>query len=64
MSDGKVFPFEKFNDKLIEKEVEKALLLYSIVQAVESDDEIIATVQLDNGLQFFLSLEDDEDDPA
>ena len=41
--------------KLIEKEVEKAL---------ESDDEIIVTVQLDNGLQFFLSLEDDEDDPA
>ncbi len=60
MSDGKVFPFEKFNDKLIEKEVEKAL---------ENDDEIIVTVKLDNGLQFylnqfFLSLEDDEDDPA
>lgn len=55
MSDDKVVPFEKFKDKLIEKEVEKAL---------ESDDEIIVTVQLDNGLQFFLSLEDDEDDPA
>lgn len=55
MSDGKVVPFKKFKDKLIEKEVEKAL---------ESDDEIIVTVQLDNGLQFFLSLEDDEDDPA
>jgi LEA14-like dessication related protein len=55
MSDDKVVPFEKFKDKLIEKEVEKAL---------EDDDEIIVTVQLDNGLQFFLSLEDDEDDPA
>jgi hypothetical protein len=55
MSDDKVVPFKKFKDKLIEREVEKAL---------EDDDELIITVQLDNGLQFFLSLEDDEDEPA